>query len=71
MSADLKLNAHQRLDPIWAAIEAHLAARLAMLRAQNDNPAMSAEETQAQRGRIAEVKKLLRIGAPADEQDDE
>lgn len=53
-----KLAASDVASPTWAKLERHLRARLADLRARNDNP-QTADETAFLRGRIAEVKALL------------
>ena len=51
--------------PLWIRIEQHLVARLARLRARNDN-ALTLEETNYTRGEIRAVKNLLAAGADRD-----
>lgn len=57
----MTLTDREKLTPLWAALEGHLKARLATLRAKNDAP-MSEAETAVLRGRIAEVKAFLSLG---------
>ena len=51
----------ERISAVWLKIEAHLKAKLEMLRVKNDG-ALSAEDTARLRGRIMEVKSLLELG---------
>ena len=60
-------NPIDRSSATWQFIEFSLTRRLAKLRARNDNPKLSVEETAAVRGEIAAVKHLLALPtAPAD-----
>lgn len=50
---------------------AHLTARIARLRTENDSPQNTEQTTATLRGRIAELKELLRLAAkPAPAQED-
>lgn len=49
----------QATNPLWHALRAHYTARLAQLRAENDNPALSEKDSAVLRGRIAECKAFL------------
>lgn len=51
---------------LWVRLRKHYEERLGELRAKNDAP-LSAEETAAIRGRIAEIKRLLDLDAPPPE----
>lgn len=48
---------------MWSRIKQHLIERLTHLRELNDN-VQPDEKTDQLRGRIAEVKRLLRLGDP-------
>lgn len=52
----------ERHHPLWLKLEAHLQARVAILRAKNDGP-LDALQTATIRGQITEVKALLSYGA--------
>lgn len=58
----MPLERHELDNPLWLKLKAHYEARLAELRIQNDSPNMTAEQTAALRGRIAEIKETLRLG---------
>lgn len=49
----------------WHKLERYYVARLADLRAQNDNSTLTVEKTAVLRGRIQEVKDLLALATPA------
>ncbi len=63
----MKINDAQALNPMWQALRAHYTARLAQLRIENDNPALSEKETTVLRGRIAECRALLDMDSPEPE----
>lgn len=54
------LSAAEVNSTAWDKIKQHYTARLAMLRMQNDND-LSHEDTQFLRGRIREVKVILKL----------
>ncbi len=54
------LTPHDRQSAVWQKLKAHLDARLATLRVQNDT--MPMDRTEKHRGRIVEVKALLALG---------
>ena len=51
----------ERSHPLWAKLDAHLQARMAILRAKNDGP-LDPLLTATIRGQITEVKALLSYG---------
>jgi hypothetical protein len=53
------LRSDERTTAVWKKIREHLEERLALLRIQNDSTSLSNDETQEQRGRIAEIKLML------------
>ena len=55
------LTSVDRATELWRKLEKHYEAKLAMLRAKNDNQKGEAE-TAALRGQIREVKEFLAIG---------
>jgi hypothetical protein len=55
------MTTYDRHSALWMKLAKHLEQRLDILRKQNDGP-MTPEETERQRGRIAEVKSLLTLG---------
>ena len=59
-----RLTPIEQHNPVWLRVQAHLQQRLAVLREQNDDLTMPPEKTSAVRGRIAEIKQLLALGAP-------
>lgn len=63
----MKINETQATNPLWQALRAHYVERLARLRSDNDNAALSEHETAALRGRIAECKALLDLDSPEPE----
>ena len=63
----MKINETQATNPLWQALRAHYVERLARLRTDNDNAALSEYETAALRGRIAECKALLDLDSPEPE----
>jgi hypothetical protein len=62
---EFRLSAGERRMSAWTNLEKHLHARLASLRAQNDND-LDETKTAKLRGRIAEVINLLALGASPD-----
>lgn len=58
----MKLTKEERLSAVWLKISAHYEARLQALRQKNDGN-LTAEETAKVRGRIAEAKAILALGA--------
>lgn len=63
--AEFKLDKNDTAQPLWAKLRTHYEAKLAQLRAQNDDPGKDPIKTAALRGRIAEVKALLALASPA------
>jgi hypothetical protein len=63
----MKLNDAQALNPLWQALRAHYTTRLAQLRMDNDNTALSEKETAVLRGRIAECRAILDMDSPEPE----
>lgn len=57
----LKLAPHERKSELWMKLSRHLAERLDSLRRQNDGD-QTEESTAKLRGRIAEIKALLKLG---------
>lgn len=58
----MMLSELERQSSVWLKIEAHLNEQLNSLRQQNDGE-MSAEATSRLRGRIAQLKSILSLGA--------
>lgn len=56
----MKLTEEQLRDPLWQAIRKEYEAKLVMLRKQNDAD-KSDIETAKLRGKIIEIKELLRL----------
>ena len=56
------LTSGEKATPLWRKLSRQLDERLATLRQQNDAD-LTPEQTEKQRGRIAEVKRLLAYGA--------
>ena len=61
LGPSFELGAGERRSPTWIALEEHYTKRLADLRAQNDTP-KDELATAMLRGKIAEVKELLKLG---------
>ena len=61
---DLTLTPTERNTPLWQKLVKHYEARLATLRAKNDN-SKPETETERLRGQIAECKEFLRLGQDA------
>lgn len=59
----LTLSEHELKSDLWRRIEDHLKDRLQRLREQNDVDA-DEKSTATQRGRIAEIKQMLRAAEP-------
>lgn len=59
------LEHHERTNQVWIKIKAHLEGRLALLRARNDNVKLGLQHTAYVRGRIEEVKQLMRLDEDA------
>lgn len=51
---------HERMNPLWVALERHMQQSLAELRALNDT-SLPPERTEHIRGRIAQLKALLAL----------
>lgn len=64
------LSAEDLRSNLWKRLEAHLKVRLDALRISNDGD-LTVEKTAKLRGRIAEVKTLLLLSAPAPKIDPE
>jgi len=45
----------------WKRLDAHLCAELQKLRESNDNDLLTYEETQKLRGRIVQIKRILKM----------
>lgn len=61
----MKLTEAERQDPLWQKVERHINERIAAHRLTNDSLTMQDIVTAQIRGRIAELKDLLKIGQPA------
>lgn len=59
----MKLDAIETRSAVWLKVQAHLQARLELMRMRNDG-ALPHEETCTLRGRIAQVKEILALGQP-------
>ncbi len=55
-----RLAPHERINPLWVALERHMQQSLAELRALNDT-SLPPERTADIRGRIAQLKELLAL----------
>ena len=55
-----RLAPHERINPLWVALERHMQQSLAELRALNDT-SLPPERTEHIRGRIAQLKALLAL----------
>lgn len=64
----MRLTDAQQTNPLWHVLRAHYAERLAQLRMDNDNTALTEKESAVLRGRIAEVKAFLDMDSPEPEQ---
>lgn len=60
----LKLTPYDVQQPTWQAIKAHYERRLALLRARLENPTWPADQRTDLIARIDEIKSLLEIGEP-------
>lgn len=61
MSQDrFKLLPADRMNPLWVTLAKHLNERLSVLRQQND-ASLPPEATEKVRGRIAQIKDILRL----------
>ena len=58
--ARFKLEAHDRMNPLWVRLEAHMRQRRDELRTMNDATA-PIERTENLRGRIAQLTELLAL----------
>lgn len=63
---DLVLTDAELGSALWMKLNKHFEQRLAAYRASNDQPA-DAIQTAHLRGKIAEVKAVLKLGAPDEE----
>jgi|688.fasta_scaffold00571_18 hypothetical protein len=63
----MKITEAQSTNPLWQALRAHYTTRLAQLRMDNDNTALSEKETAVLRGRIAECRAILDMDSPEPE----
>jgi hypothetical protein len=64
----MRLTDTQVLNPLWTLLRAHYTERLAQLRKDNDNLALTEKDSATLRGRIAEVKAFLEMDSPEPEQ---
>ena len=55
-----RLAAHDKTNPLWVALSAHLASEIDTLRRQND-ASLPPERTENIRGRIAGIKAILAL----------
>ncbi len=60
MTEPFRLQPHERTNPLWVGLEAHLKRELDTLRRQND-ASLTVERTENIRGRIAQVKAILAL----------
>lgn len=58
----MTLSKAERNDPLWLKLKADYESRLAQLRASNDKD-MSETDTAKLRGRIAELRRIIDMGA--------
>lgn len=58
----MTLDNQERNDPLWLKLKADFDSRLAQLRASNDKD-MNDTETAKVRGRIAEIRRIIDMGA--------
>lgn len=58
----MTLTKQERNDPLWLKLKAEYESRLAQLRKDNDKD-MSETETAKLRGRIAELRRIIDMGA--------
>lgn len=56
-----RLAPHERASPLWKNLERHMQEQLAELRLWND-ASVSPERTEKLRGRIEQLKELLKLG---------
>lgn len=56
------LDKQDRIDPLWIKLKAEYESRLTQLRTSNDRD-MSDTETAKLRGRIAELRRIIDMGA--------
>lgn len=63
---ELVIDDRDRYTELWQKLQAHLVARLDMLRRKNDATNLTPEQTAVLRGQIAELKKLLAAGVSQD-----
>lgn len=58
---DFHLSDQEKAQPLWLRLKAHLEDRLAIMRARND-VVQPEDQTAANRGEIACLKKLIALG---------
>ncbi len=63
----MRLTETQQTNPLWHALRAHYVERLAQLRTDNDNVALTERESAVLRGRIVEVRMFLDMELPEPE----
>lgn len=61
----MNLTAEERQSTVWLKIKEHLQSRLGSHRILNDNVMLTEIETARLRGRVQELKDLLKIDNPA------
>lgn len=59
-----ELSEHERTSALWLRLRLHLEAELAAARVENDAMGKGAEQTAFLRGRIDQLKALLRLNEP-------
>lgn len=62
---EFRLTTSDTQQPVWKKLRTHYEARLATLRARNDNTALDPVKTAALRGEIAAVRSFLALDQPA------
>lgn len=62
MAEKLRIPQHEWHQPVWQAIKAHYDKRIAIFRAQLENPATPEAQRPGLVFRIDEIKKLLAAG---------
>lgn len=55
----MKIEPHERSNPVWVKLREHFERRLDIERKKNDSVTLDAEQTAFMRGKIAALKELL------------
>lgn len=62
MTESFTLTESDKAQGLWLRLKAHFEARLAILRARNDNAVLTEQETAAIRGEIRCLRGLIALG---------